>query len=178
MSKQKSAAIVFVFVVLVIGCSTSSFAQQRVDPYTTNVGLRYNAFSHAFDDNSFVGFSGDLTHMIGGFSSGGGWGAGGGVEFEKFSRAWNKEFEAYVHAQGKAMGKRQLSPYGRFGIGMNSLEGLSDLLLDFRGGVDFALKRNAPYLLSVMVSVKRVLADFEGFNVFRLSGGIVLPLEK
>lgn len=176
MRKQTTAAIVFV--VLVIGCSASSFAQQSADPYTTNVGLRYNAFSHALDTNSFVGFSGDLTHMLGGFSSGGGWGAGGGVEFEKFDSAWIKEVEAYVHAQGKAMGKRQLSPYGRFGIGMNSLEGLSDLLLDFRGGVDFALKPNAPYLLSVMVSVKRVLADIEGFNVFRLSGGIVLPLEK
>jgi hypothetical protein len=174
--KQTIASIVFV--VLVLGCSASSFAQQSADPYTTNVGLRYDAFSRASNENSFVGFSADLTHMLGGFAKGGGWGAGGGVEFEKFDTAWIKEFEAYVHAQGKAMGKRQLSPYGRFGIGMNSLEGLSDLILDFRGGVDFALKPNAPYLFSVMASVKRVLADINGFNVFRLSAGIVLPLEK
>jgi hypothetical protein len=30
----------------------------------------------------------------------------------------------------------------------------------------------------VMVSLKRVLADIQGFNVLRLSAGIVLPLDK
>jgi hypothetical protein len=167
-----------VFAVLVLGCSVSSFAQQRTDPYTTNVGLRYDAFSHASDANSFLGFNADVTHMFGGFARGGGWGAGAAIEIEKFESAWLKEFEAYVHAQGSAIGRRQISPFGRFGIGMNSQEGFSDLLLDFRGGVDFMLRPNAPYLISVMVSLKRVLADIEGFNVLRISAGIVLPLEK
>jgi hypothetical protein len=74
--------------------------------------------------------------------------------------------------------QRLISPFGRFGIGLNSMEGFSDLILDFRGGVDFQLRPDAPYLFSVMVSLKRVLADFEGFNVLRLSAGIVLPLDK
>ncbi len=174
----KKTMVTAAFAVLVLCCSTPSFAQATTDPYTTNLGLRYDFFSHAGDENSFLGFNVDITRMLGGFASGGGWGAGGSLEFEKFESSLLKEFEAYVHAQGPATGQRQISPFGRFGIGLNSQEGFSDLILDFRGGVDFLLRPDAPYLISVMVSVKRVLADVEGFNVLRISAGIVLPLDK
>src|SRR5262245_24332423 len=166
------------FVAVMLGFSTSSAAQPATDPYTTNVGLRYDVFSHAGDANSFLGFNADITRMLGGFAAGGGWGAGGAIELEKFESTTLKEFEAYVHAQGKATGEKQMSPFGRFGIGLNSQEGFSDLILDFRGGVDFLWKRDAPYLISVMLSIKRVLNDVEGFNVLRLSAGVVIPLEK
>ena len=174
----KKTIVPAVFAVLVLCCSAPSFAQAAADPYTTSLGLRYDFFSHAGDADSFLGFNADITRMLGGFASGGGWGAGGAIEFEKFDSTTLKEFEAYIHAQGAATGQRQMSPFGRFGIGLNSQEGFSDLILDFRGGVDFQLRPDAPYLFSVMVSLKRVLADFEGFNVLRLSAGIVLPLDK
>jgi hypothetical protein len=116
--------------------------------------------------------------MLGGFSQGGGWGAGGGLEFEKFSSSTLKEFEGYVTAQAAATGQKQLSPFGRFGIGITTAEGFTDMMLDFRGGVDFKWKPHADYLLSAMVSVKRVLADVQGFTVFRLSAGVVIPLAK
>jgi hypothetical protein len=166
------------FVAVMLGFSSSSVAQPAVDPYTTNLGLRYDFLSQVEGENSFFGFNADITRMLGGFATGGGWGAGGSIEFEKFESSTLKEFEAYVHAQGKATGERQMSPFGRFGIGLNSVEGFSDLILDFRGGVDFLWKPDAPYLISVMVSLKRVLADGEGFNVLRLSAGIVIPLDK
>ena len=165
---------------LALVCSANGFAQGRttVDPYTTNLGVRYDFFSHSGDANSFVGFNADVTRMLGGFTNGGGWGAGGGVEFEKFDSATLKEFEGYVTAQAVAIGKKQMSPFGRFGIGINTDEGFTDMLIDFRGGVDFKWKPDANYLISVMASVKRVLADVQGFTVFRLSAGVVIPLAK
>ena len=162
-------------------CSATSFAQGTVDPYTTNLGLRYDFFSHSGDANSAIGFNADVTRMLGGFSKGGGWGAGGSIEFEKFESATLKEFEGYVTAQMAAIGQKQLSPFGRVGLGINSSGG-TDMLLDFRGGVDFKLKPDADYLISVMASVKRVFAGEAGFsfayNVFRLSAGVVIPLAK
>jgi hypothetical protein len=166
------------FLALLLGWSTSGFAQATIDPYTTNLGLRYDFFSHTGDANSALGFTVDVTQMLGGFSQGGGWGAGGSIEFEKFSSSTLKEFEAYVTAQMAATGQKQMSPFGRFGIGLNSGAGSTDMLIDFRGGVDFKLRPDAPYLVSAMVSIKRVLAEFQGFTVFRLSAGIVLPLAK
>ena len=175
---KKQAIVTAVFAVLVLSWSASSFAQGSTEPYSTNLGLRYDFFSHAFEESSFLGFGADVTRMLGGFAGGGGWGAGGGVEFEKFESSVLKEFEAYVHAQGKATGQKEMSPFGRFGIGVTSDSGFNEMMLDFRGGVDFKLKPNAEYLISVMVSIKRVLSEFEGFNVMRLSVGVVLPLAK
>jgi hypothetical protein len=167
------------FLALLLGWSTSTYAQAAtIDPYTTNLGLRYDFFSHTGDSNSALGFNADVTRMLGGFAQGGGFGAGGGIDIEKFSSATLKEFEGYVTAQMAATGQRQISPFGRFGIGVNSGAGATDMLLDFRGGVDFKLKPDAPYLVSAMVSIKRVLAEFQGFTVTRLSAGIVLPLAK
>lgn len=175
---KKRTIGVFLFAALFLSWSTSSFAQPPIDPYTTSLGLRYDFFSHASDASSGVGFNADVTRMLGGFTHGGGWGVGGGLDIEKFASATLKEFEAFAAVQGKATGRRQMSPFGRFGIGVNSEEGANDMILDFRGGVDFKLKPDSPFLISAMISVKRVLADFEGFNVLRLSGGIVLPLDK
>ncbi len=166
---------------LVLGCSATGFAQGNVDPYTTNLGLRYDFFSHAEDSTSALGVNVDVTQMLGGFAKGGGWGAGGSIEFEKFESTTLKEFEGYVTAQMAATGPKQVSPFGRVGLGINSSGG-TDMLLDFRGGVDFKLKPNADYLISVMASVKRVFAGEAGFsfayNVFRLSAGVVIPLAK
>ena len=169
---------IVLFLVLLFGGSTPGFAQGTTDPYTTNLGLRYDFFSHTGDSNSAIGFNADVTRMLGGFSQGGGWGAGGGIEFEKFSSSTLKEFEGYVTAQAAATGQKQLSPFGRFGIGITTAEGFTDLMLDFRGGVEFKWKPDADYLISAMVSVKRVLADVQGFTVFRLSAGVVIPLAK
>ena len=172
-----------VFLAFLFGGATPSFAQgSNVDPYTTNLGLRYDFLSHAGDSNSALGFNADVTRMLGGFAQGGGWGAGGSIEFEKFESSTLKEFEGFVTAQMAARGLKQVSPFGRFGIGVNTEEGFSDMLLDFRGGVDFKLKPDSEFLVSVMLSVKRVFAGVEGFsvayNVTRLSAGIVLPLAK
>jgi hypothetical protein len=173
---------VLLFVAILSGASTSAFAQANVDPYTTNLGLRYDFFSHTGDANSALGFNADLTRMLGGFAKGGGWGAGGSVEFEKFESATLKEFEGYVTAQAAATGQRQLSPFGRFGLGFNSVSGGTDMLLDFRGGVDFKWTRDADYLISAMISIKRVFAGEAGFSfaytVTRLSAGVVIPLAK
>ena len=166
------------FLVLLFGGNAPCFAQGTTDPYTTNLGLRYDFFSHTGDSNSAIGFNADVTRMLGGFSQGGGWGAGGGIEFEKFSSSTLKEFEGYVTAQAAATGQKQISPFGRFGIGITTAEGFTDLMLDFRGGVEFKWKPDADYLISAMVSVKRVLADVQGFTVFRLSAGVVIPLAK
>jgi hypothetical protein len=175
--RRLTIAIVL-FLVLLFGWSTPGFAQGTTDPYTTNLGLRYDFFSHTGDSNSALGFNADVTRMLGGFSQGGGWGAGGGIEFEKFSSSTLKEFEGYVTAQAAATRQTQMSPFGRFGIGITTAEGFTDMMLDFRGGVDFKWKPDADYLISAMVSVKRVLADFQGFTVFRLSAGVVIPLAK
>src|SRR5262245_16971442 len=108
---------------LALVCSANAFAQRTtIDPYTTNLGLRYDFFSHSGDANSFVGFNADVTRMLGGFTKGGGWGAGGGIDIEKFESSTLKEFEAYVTAQAAASGQKQLSPFGRFGIGVNTDE--------------------------------------------------------
>jgi hypothetical protein len=175
--RRLTIAIVL-FLVLLFGASTPGFAQATTDPYTTNLGLRYDFFSHTDGSNSALGFNADVTRMLGGFSQGGGWGAGGSIEFEKFSSATLKEFEGYVTAQAAATGRKQMSPFGRFGIGITTAEGFTDMMLDFRGGVDFKWKPKADYLISAMVSVKRVLADIQGFTVFRLSAGVVIPLDK
>jgi hypothetical protein len=175
--RRLTIAIVL-FLTLLVGWSRSAYAQATVDPYTTNLGLRYDFFSHTGDSNSAIGFNADVTRMLGGFSQGGGWGAGGGIEFEKFSSSTLKEFEGYVTAQAAATGQKQISPFGRFGIGITTAEGFTDMMLDFRGGVDFKWKPKADYLISAMVSVKRVLADIQGFTVFRLSAGVVIPLDK
>ena len=176
MTRQTIAIVLFL--TLLLGWSGSAHAQANIDPYTTNLGLRYDFFSHTGDSNSAIGFNADVTRMLGGFSQGGGWGAGGGLEFEKFSSSTLKEFEGYVTAQAAATGQKQLSPFGRFGIGITTAEGFTDMMLDFRGGVDFKWKPDADYLISAMVSVKRVLADIQGFTVFRLSAGVVIPLDK
>jgi hypothetical protein len=175
--RRLTIAIVL-FPVLLLGASAPGFAQATTDPYTTNLGLRYDFFSHTGDSNSALGFNVDVTRMLGGFSQGGGWGAGGGIEFEKFSSTTLKEFEGFVTAQMAATGQKQMSPFGRFGIGITTAEGFTDMMLDFRGGVDFKWKPDADYLISAMVSVKRVLADVQGFTVFRLSAGVVIPLAK
>ena len=178
--RRLTIAIVL-FLVLLFGASTPGFAQATTDPYTTNLGLRYDFFSHTGDSNSALGFNADVTRMLGGFAQGGGWGAGGSIEFEKFSSTTLKEFEGYVTAQMAASGQRQMSPFGRVGIGFNSAGG-TDMLLDFRGGVDFKLQRDSPFLISAMLSIKRVFAGEEGisfaYTVTRLSAGIVLPLDK
>jgi hypothetical protein len=170
------------FLVLLLGWSTAGFAQANIDPYTTNLGLRYDFFSHSGDANSGLGFNADVTRMLGGFTQGGGWGAGGGIDIEKFSGATFKEFEGYVTAQMAATGPKQVSPFGRIGIGFNSASGATDMLLDFRGGVDFKLRPDSPFLVSTMLSIKRVFAGEAGlsfaYTVTRLSAGIVLPLEK
>jgi hypothetical protein len=166
---------------LALVCSATSFAQgttTTIDPYTTNLGLRYDFFSHTGGANSAIGFNADVARMLGGFAKGGGWGAGGSIEFEKFESSTLKEFEGFVTAQMAATGQKQLSPFGRFGIGINTDEGFTDMLIDFRGGVDFKWKKDADYLISVMASVKRVFADVQGFTVFRLSAGVVIPLSK
>jgi hypothetical protein len=179
--RRLTIAIVL-FLVLLFGGSTPGFAQGTTDPYTTNLGLRYDFFSHTGDSNSAIGFNADVTRMLGGFSQGGGWGAGGGLEFEKFSSSTLKEFEGYVTAQAAATGQKQLSPFGRFGIGITTAEGFTDMMLDFRGGVDFKWQRDSKFLISAMISIKRVLTGEEGisfaYNVTRLSAGIVLPLDK
>jgi hypothetical protein len=176
--RRLTIAIVL-FLAVLFGGVTPGFAQgTTTDPYTTNLGLRYDFFSHTGDSNSALGFNADVTRMLGGFAQGGGWGAGGGIEFEKFSSTTFKEFEGYVTAQMAATGQKQMSPFGRFGIGITTAEGLTDMLLDFRGGVDFKWKPDAKFLISAMVSVKRVLADVQGFTVFRLSAGVVIPLAK
>jgi len=173
---------IFLFLTLLLGWSRSAQAQANIDPYTTSLGLRYDFFSHTGDSNSAVGFNADVTRMLGGFSQGGGWGAGGSIEFEKFSSATLKEFEGYVTAQMAASGQKQMSPFGRVGIGFNSVSGGTDMLLDFRGGVDFKWKPDSPFLISAMLSIKRVFAGEEGisfaYTVTRLSAGIVLPLDK
>jgi hypothetical protein len=179
---RRPTIAIFLFLTLLLGGSRSAYAQATVDPYTTSLGLRYDFFSHTGDSNSAFGFNADVTRMLGGFAQGGGWGAGGGIEFEKFSSTTLKEFEGYVTAQMAATGKRQMSPFGRFGIGITTAEGFSDMMLDFRGGVDFKWKPDSKFLISAMLSVKRVLAGEEGisfaYNVTRLSAGIVLPLDK
>ena len=179
--RRLTIAIVL-FLVLLFGASTPGFAQGKTDPYTTNLGLRYDFFSHAFEESSGLGFAADVTRMLGGFSQGGGWGAGGSIEFEKFDSSVLKEFEAYVTAQAAATGQKQMSPFGRFGIGLTTDEGFHDMMLDFRGGVDFKWKPDSKFLISAMISIKRVLAGEAGisfaYNVTRLSAGIVLPLDK
>ena len=165
------------FVVLCLSRSIPSFAQ-AADPYTTHLGVRYNFLSRASGQTSAFGFNADVTRMLGGFAGGGGWGVGGGVDFEKFESDLLQEYEAYAAAQGRATGPYELSPFGRFGIGLTTDGEFSDMMLDFRGGVDFKLKPDSPFLISTMVSLKRVLADFEGFNVLRFSVGVVIPLDK
>jgi len=177
---QTIAAVIFS--VLFAGWSSPSFAQ--ADPYTTNLGLRYDFFSHAFEESSGAGFNVDVTRMLGGFTGGGGWGVGGGIDIEHFASATLKEFEGYAAVQGRATGQKQMGPFGRLGIGVVSDSGDSNVFLDFRGGVDFKLKPDSPFLISAMISIKHVLvsSDIEGldlgFNVLRLSAGVVLPLNK
>ena len=180
---KKHTIVLFVFLALMVGRSTPGFAQvAAIDPYTTNLGLRYDFFSHSGDANSFLGFNADVTRMLGGFTRGGGWGAGGRIEFEKFESSTLKEFEAYVTAQAAATGQKQMSPFGRFGIGVTTDEGFTDMMLDFHGGVDFKLKPDAGYLISAMLSIKRVFAGEAGisfaYTVPRLSAGVVIPLAK
>jgi hypothetical protein len=78
---QTIAAVIFSG--LFVGWSSPSFAQ--ADPYTTNLGLRYDFFSHAFEESSGAGFNVDVTRMLGGFTGGGGWGVGGGIDIEHFA---------------------------------------------------------------------------------------------
>ena len=68
--RRLTIAIVL-FPVLLVGASTSGFAQATTDPYTTNLGLRYDFFSHTGDSNSALGFNVDVTRMLGGFSAAG-----------------------------------------------------------------------------------------------------------
>jgi hypothetical protein len=179
---RKQTIGVVLFAAILSIWSSSSFAQGAIDPYTTSLGIRYDFYSHVRDDNSAFGFNADWTRMLGGFSGGGGWGVGGGVDFEKFGSALLKEFEAYAVVQGKGTGEKEMSPFGRIGIGINTDEGFTDLLLDFRGGVDFKWKPDSKFLISTMISIKRVFAGTQGisfgYNVTRLSAGIVLPLDK
>ena len=49
--RRLTIAIVL-FLILLFGASTPGFAQATTDPYTTNLGLRYDFFSHAFEESS------------------------------------------------------------------------------------------------------------------------------
>ncbi len=179
MTTRQTLAIVL-FAALLSAYGSPAFAQRRTasaaDPYTTSLAAGWDFFSHASDANSAIGFNADVTQMIGGFASGGGWGAGGGVDFERFSGSTLKEFEGFVHAQGKATGRKELNPFGRIGLGLNSVSGSTDMLLDFRGGVDFKLQPDAKFLIRGMVSIKRIFFDVSGETVTRFSVGAVFPL--
>ena len=103
---MKRHAIVTCMFALALGWSAPGYAQATTDPYATSLGLRYDFFSHAFEESSAVGVNFDVTRMLRDFSGGGGWGVGGGAEFEKFASATLKEFEAYFAIKGKASGQR------------------------------------------------------------------------
>jgi hypothetical protein len=69
-------------------------------------------------------------------------------------------------------------PFGELLLGLYhcSVCNENDLALQAGGGVDFRLPRRRSFMLRAQLDFRHVFAGSGGFDAFRLSGGVVLPL--
>ena len=167
------AAVFILAAAMIFANSTVSFA----DEYDTNVGIGYDLFTRAGGENSAAGLNIDISRFIRNYGSGR-LGVGGAAEFIHFAGDTLKQYEAFVSLQGRSQGSMNTTPFGRFGIGVDSSGGETDMLMDFGAGVDFLPKTTWPVMVRVMLNYKRVFAEGNGFNVVRFSVGVVVPLGK
>ena len=161
---------------LVLLSATSVFAQSR-DPYFTTFSANYDVVYHEENTTSNLGahfdlastFKRDVPYI----------GPVGEVGFNHFEGA------TIVSAMGGARvripsGDGRFLPYAQGVIGLYHCGAcdVNDFAIQGGAGVDFRVSNNHSFRVRAQLDVRHVFDSFEDFNGVRLSGGIVLPLNK
>ena len=158
------------------GQSTSASAQSR-DPYFSTFSANYDLIYHQLDTTSNAGahfdvastFKRDIPFI----------GPVGEVGFNHFDGATVSSVMGGARIRIPANDRRFL-PYAQLIVGLYHCGAcnVNDFALQGGGGVDFRVTDNRNFRIRAQVDVRHVFDEFVSFNAARLSGGIVLPLNK